>query len=135
MRPWEHIEAAERVGTRWSEETNTEALLLELCRQHPDEGPAKRPPNPPDPRRRCEWDACACHKARRARQPLRAQTTTPVGLAPAGVVVIVWAEAAESERHAACAELDAMNGMSPRRMPMSSSSRSESCESSLTASR
>ena len=34
---WEHIEAAEQVGMAWSEETNTEALLLELCRKHSNE--------------------------------------------------------------------------------------------------
>ena len=34
---WERIEAAERVGMRWSEETNTETLLLQLRQRHPSQ--------------------------------------------------------------------------------------------------
>lgn len=34
---WDNMEAAWRTGLAWSEETNTESLLLALCRLHPTE--------------------------------------------------------------------------------------------------
>jgi len=34
---WELIETAHQLGMRWSEESNTESLLLELRRRHPSE--------------------------------------------------------------------------------------------------